>query len=78
MVWHSKTKSHYLIGGSKDSMNPIACDEVKRYHNGKWSFFNKLPDRVAGAQSIVIQDRIYVFGKLCKVECKNLKFIFRR
>ena len=68
MVWHNKTKHHYLIGGEKDpELNSIACDDVKRYKNGKWSDFVRLPNRVVGAQSIVIDDirgssRIYVFG----------------
>ena len=63
MVWHSGTKHHYLIGGEKDpKLNSIALNDVRRYRDGKWSEFTRLPNRVVGAQSIVINNRIYVFG----------------
>ena len=53
-----------MIGGKKDfSLNSIASDDVKQYNKETgWSDYVTLPERVDGAQSIVIRDRIYVLG----------------
>ena len=45
-----------------------------RYANGGWSHVNDLPKPVKGAQSIVINDRIYVLGKVSKIAKNNSSF----
>ena len=63
MVWYEADNSYFLIGGQVDnSFNPRSSDEVRKYRNGHWSTVTALPVRIKGAESIVIQDRIFVLG----------------
>jgi|AACY02.7.fsa_nt_gi hypothetical protein len=63
MVWYEKDNSYFIIGGQVDnSFNPHSSNEVRKYRDGHWSMVTPLPVRIKGAQSIVIQDRIFVLG----------------